>query len=154
MFIYSCYSGGYMEWFKNLKEDKWFSNVYKFLTILEINCTTSYDIAIAILLIFPAIGPSSGKDPIKPLNRETKVFQKLGEEGMKIYKSTITDNNSVSLRDNFFNTPIIQEIWKHIMPKMSLKNFKVDKISQDTKCAITKTMKKRYGLQMCPDWEK
>ena len=135
-----------MKCFKMLEEDKWFSNVNKFLKSLGIYWKTSYDIAIAILLIFPIIGPSSGKDPIKRLNRETQVFLELGEEGMKIYKSTITNNNSVALRDKFFKTPIIQEIWKHIMPKMSLTDFTVDNSPQDTKCAITKTMKETYRL--------
>ena len=54
------FSQGYRHWLKNGKEEKWFHKVAEFLTSIDIEFSSEKDLAIAILLIFPAFGPSSG----------------------------------------------------------------------------------------------
>ena len=114
------------------------------------------ELAIVILLICPAFGPSTTKVPEKPLNKNTKVFKLLRDEGMKIYKLSITDNNNLHLRDRFFKTPIIVRLWEKYAPLMTLKDFfaKTDpkKELSPTFSEITGVMRKRYGLFMSSEW--
>ncbi len=60
---------------------------------------TKRDVAITILLIYPAFGPSSSKVIKKGMDKSTKVYRILGDEGMEIYKNSITLKNNEKLRD-------------------------------------------------------
>ena len=109
----SRYSKQHARWYKfrrpyNKKnnDDIWFDRVRNFL---DIQFANDYDVAIAILLIYPAFGPSTGKkgEIKKPLDKQTKVYRELKDHGMDVYKLSITDNNNEDLRDVFFDTPIV-----------------------------------------------
>lgn len=76
-----------------------------------------------ILLIFPAFGPSSGSESKKALDKTTKVYKLLKDQGMKVFKNTITTNNNEELRDIFFRAPIIKSIWQKLAPQMKLYDF-------------------------------
>lgn len=103
----SAYSKGHHHWLKSGHEEKWFERVTQFLEDLGIEVSSRKEVAIVILLIFPAFGPSSGIS-IKKLNTKTEVYRLLKDQGMKVFKLAITTNNNESLRDQFFFTPIIQ----------------------------------------------
>ena len=81
---------------------------------------TDKEVAIALLLIYPAKGPSTGKkDQIKKkLNKKSEVYKLLGDHGMLVYKKAISENNTIKLRDEFFNTRIIRLLWAIIAPQM------------------------------------
>jgi hypothetical protein len=151
-------SKGYHHWLKSGNEAKWFERVGTFLTEQGIHFSSKKDVAIAILLIFPAFGPSSGSQVAKKCNTKTDVYRILGKEGMEIYKNSITTNNNEKLRDKFFNAPIIRAIWEKLAPSMSLKDFfKGGEASANhritpTYSQITKIMGEKYHLQMCPQW--
>ena len=106
------YSKGHHHWIKSGNENKWFEKVKKFLTDYDISFSSEKEVAIAILMIFPAFGPSSGSNVKKEFNGKTKVFRLLGKKGMEVYKDAITINNNETLRDKFFETPIIKAIWR------------------------------------------
>ena len=106
-FNHSPYQKGHHHWLKNGNEDKWFERVTEFLEEMGIQVSTKKEIAIVILLIFPAFGPSSGNDTKKELDTSTKVYKLLKDQGMRVYKGAITTNNNEDLRDKFFTTPII-----------------------------------------------
>ena len=56
-------------------EDKWFLRVESYLQdYLELHDVTEYEIAAAILLLYPAFGPSTGKEPCK--NDKNKASKK------------------------------------------------------------------------------
>jgi hypothetical protein len=42
---------------------------------------------------------------------------------MLVYKTGLTKNNSEELRDKFFLTPIIANIWRKLAPNMTLVDF-------------------------------
>ena len=92
----------------------------KFLLDLGIEISCNRDIAIVILLIFPAFGPSSGIMTKKALDTSTQVFKLLKKQGMKVYKECITTNNNENLRDEFFGTPIIKQLWQKLAPEMKM----------------------------------
>ena len=114
------------------------------------------ELAIVILLLCPAFGPSTTRVPEKPLNKNTKVFKLLKDEGMKIYKLSISGNNNMDLRDRFFKTPIIVRLWEKYAPIMTLKDFfaktEPKKELSQTFSEITGVMRKRYGLLMSSEW--
>jgi hypothetical protein len=113
LFKKSRYSKQHTRWY-NFKrpydqknnDDIWFDQVRNFL---DIRFANDYDVAVAILLIYPAFGPSTGRkgEIKKPLDKSTRVYRELKDHGMKIYKTSITRNNNEDLRDAFFNTPIV-----------------------------------------------
>jgi hypothetical protein len=108
-----------------------------------------------ILLVYPAFGPNTGKDP-KPFNKDTNVYRLLQDEGMAIYKTAITDNNNEELRDKFFLTPIVAKIWKKIAINMTLKEY-FDNKEPNLKILpsyfeVTRVMRRRYRLEMSPEW--
>ena len=148
---------GHNHWLRNGQEEKWFKRVTKFLNELEINITSKKDVAIAILLIFPAFGPSSGKESKKDINISTAVYQLLGDEGMHLFKTSITLKNNESVRNQFFGTPIIRQLWEKLTPKMTLKYYfdgkGPNKQLMPTYSIITKVMNQHYGLRMSPEWE-
>jgi hypothetical protein len=51
------------------------------------------------------------------------VYKLLKDNGMRVYKECLTTNNNESLRDEFFRTPIIRQIWEKLAPKITLKDF-------------------------------
>ena len=68
---------------------------------------------------------------------------------MIVYKRAITANNNENLRDKFFNTKIIQSIWKKLVPKMKLKDFFKEEANErisPTYSEISGIMDKRYKL--------
>jgi hypothetical protein len=157
MFISSRkYSKGHHHW-KGDKEYVWFERVVKFLEeVLKIEISRQKDIAIVIILLYPAFGPSTGKKVKKEFNPNTKVNKLLGEEGMKIFKQAITLNNNEEMRDKFFKSKIIRDLWNKVVPKMKLNEFFKDKPNLKIKPTynyITFIMESRYGLRMCPEWE-
>jgi len=86
----------------------WFDRVAKFLTeALEIQVTYKKELAIAIILLYPAFGPSTGPEAKKHFNTQTEISKLLGDDGMEVYKNSITLNNNEGLRDLFFLTPVI-----------------------------------------------
>ena len=109
------------------------------------------------MLIFPAFGPSSGKESKKDINISTAVYQLLGDEGMHLFKTSITLKNNESVRNQFFGTPIIRQLWEKLTPKMTLKYYfdgkGPNKQLMPTYLNITKVMNQHYGLRMSPEWE-
>ena len=73
---------------------------------------------------------------------------------MDLYKATITTNNTDSRRKELFNTPIIKEIWRKLVPKMQLSDFFIETNQKliPTYSEITMIMRDRYGLEMCTEW--
>lgn len=72
-------------------EEKWFDRLGEFLTkVLKIKNLTKKDLAAAILLQYPAFGPSTGKkDAIKKVNeyKSKLIYKLLGDHGINLYKS-------------------------------------------------------------------
>ena len=58
---------------------------------------TEYEVASVILLLYHSFGESK----VKPINRTSRIFLQLGENGMELYKK-IFDNNSNQLVTQFF----------------------------------------------------
>ena len=90
----SALSKGHHHWLKSGNEQKWFERVAEFLTEEGIAFSGKKDLAIAILLISPAFGPSSGKVVAKECRTNTAVYKLLGERGMEVFKGAITVNNN------------------------------------------------------------
>lgn len=67
----SPYQKGHHHWLKSGNEQKWFERVTQFLEDLGIEVSSKKEVAIVILLIFPAFGPSSGIDSKKNLDTST-----------------------------------------------------------------------------------
>lgn len=170
LFNSSLLAKGHHHWLKCGNEDRWFERVNQFLSDLDIHPTTKRDTAIAILLIFPAFGPSTGKDIAKgDIYKKTTVYNLLQDEGMNIFKLSISSNNNEKLRDDFFEAPIIQQLWEKLAPKMKLSDFFGERPSKNkdtqpkgkkgpnekikaTYNEISKIMKQRYGLSMSKEW--
>ena len=57
-FKFNCsrHQKGHHHWLKSGNEDKWFERVTEFLEEMEIQVSTKKEVAIIILLIFPAFG--------------------------------------------------------------------------------------------------
>ena len=56
-------------------EHYWFKRVAKFLNeVLEIEVTEKKDLAIAIILLYPAFGPSTGAEAVKKFDQNTEVY--------------------------------------------------------------------------------
>lgn len=156
----SCkvYSKGHTHWLNHGKAFMWRERVDAYLKMLGITDCTPYELAIVTLLIYPAFGPSSGPEPIKKgVDKTTWVYKLLKDEGMQVYKLSITKNNNQALRDKFFNTDIIQRLWNKLMPLMKLEDFftKAEgnpERNNPTYMMINKVMNERYGLTMCKEW--
>ena len=75
---------------------------------------------------------------------------------MEVYKGTITDFNNEELRDKFFMTPIVAQIWNKIAPMMTLQDCFKEKKAQYEPCdafqEITRIMRHRYHLEMSGEW--
>jgi hypothetical protein len=80
---------------------------------------TEEEVAIAILMLYPAKGPSSGKDPVKSSNPQSRVYWAIGEEGMVVFKKFITENNNKGLREIYFSHPFIRRLWPTLIPHMT-----------------------------------
>lgn len=152
----SPYQKGHHHWLKSGNESRWFERVGEFLTSLDISFTSKKELAIVILLVFPAFGPSSGSMTAKDLNTKTEVYRLLKNQGMRVFKTSITTNNNEGLRDQLFEEPIIQKLWKKLVPKMTLNDIFGDVGPNDrispTYSEISKIMQNRYGLPMCKEW--
>jgi len=85
-------------------EEKWFLRVTSFLEdCLKLKNFTDKEVAACILMLYPAFGPSSGTDAKKAFDKKSLIFQCLGDEGMELYKTMITDNNNEKSREKFFS---------------------------------------------------
>lgn len=115
------------------------------------------DLAAAILMQYPAFGPSTGKKgEIKKLNdfKKKKLYKLLGDNGIHLFKSQITENNNEDSRDSFFRSNIVQLLWSHVLPYMTYEecfpkgpNAKI----LPTYKEITRIMRDVYNLDM-PRW--
>ncbi len=172
LFNSSRLAKGHHHWHKCGNEERWFERVNQFLSYLDIHATTKKDIAIAILLIFPAFGPSTGnKFEIKKTTeyKDYAVYKLLKDEGMNVFKLSISSNNNEDLRDKFFKNPIIKQLWEKLAPQMKLSDFFGERPSMNkdnqpkgkkgpnekikaTYPEISKIMKQRYGLSMSKEW--
>ena len=65
-------------------------------------------------------------------------------------------NNNDKLRNAFFGTQIIQQLWEKIVPTMTLKDYfgvkGPNKNIISTYSMITRIMKEVYGLNMAKEW--
>lgn len=68
----------------------WFQRVQEFLNHEGIEVHSVEELAIVILLIYPAYGPNTGKKAKKQIDKKSEVYRLLKDKGMKIYKSAIT----------------------------------------------------------------
>lgn len=105
-------------------ESKWFLRVRIFLEDRHnIRGFSDTEVAAVILMLYPAFGPSSGtEDPSqnktikKQVDRNSKVFKLLRDEGMELFKTMITDNNNDQQRKAFFTHKVIQRLWSVVSP--------------------------------------
>lgn len=152
----SKFGKGRNHWLVKGQEYKWFLRVTQFLTDLGINVSTKKEIAVVILLIFPAFGPSSTKNAKKSISKSTEVYQLLGDEGVEIYKTSITKNNNEKLRTAFFGTSIVRHLWEKLTPSLTLKDYfgakGYNKNIFSTYSMISRIMKEVYNLNMSKEW--
>ena len=80
---------------------------------------TEEEVAIAILMLYPARGPSSGRNPVKSSNPQSRVYRTIGEQGMVVFKKFITENNNKGLREIYFSHPFISRLWPTLIPHMT-----------------------------------
>ena len=109
----------YKKCFGRKQEADQFPTVRGFLKkVLGLSDVSDKEVAIALLLICPAKGPSTGKKVLvkKKLNEKSLVYKLLGDHGMKVFKLAISGNNTKKLRDEFFGTSIIKKLWEFIAP--------------------------------------
>ena len=107
-----------------------------------------------ILIIFPRIfGPSTSKE-LEDAKTKNRVYIALMDEGMLIYKRSITENNSKMLRDKIFSSDsVIWKIWPFIRKNLSETRL----LPKGPKEALLRTYPevaedmRKWGLPM-PDW--
>ena len=139
-------------------EDKWFKRLGEFFSkVLGINGLSKKDMAAAILMQYPAFGPSTGKknEIIKKNHyKKTQIYKLLGYRGIYIFKTQITENNNEDSRDAFFKSKIVQVMWQAVLPYMTeeecFPNGPNENIMPTYK-EITRIMRERYHLEM-PAW--
>lgn len=101
-------------------EEKWFLRVRIFLEDrLGLKGFSETDIAAVILMLYPAFGPSSGTEAVKDLDTDTKIFRLLGNSGMELFKTMITDNNNEDNRSAFFDHRVIKKLWPRVVPYLA-----------------------------------
>ena len=102
-------------------EAAWFENTRLVLinSVFKGKVVTEEEVAIAILMLYPAKGPSSGKNPVKASNPQSRVYRAIGEEGMVVFKKFITENNNKGLREIYFSHPFIRRLWPTFLPHMT-----------------------------------
>ena len=71
-------------------------------------------------MLYPARGPSSGKNPVKSSNPQSRVYRTIGEQGMVVFKKFITENNNKGLREIYFSHPFIRRLWPTLLPHMTV----------------------------------
>ena len=115
---------------------------------------TEEDKAAMLLLIFPRnFGPSTYKE-IGDEKKETRVYKALKDEGIKVFKTCITVNNSIKLRNKFFSLDsVIRKVWPFIRENLTearlLPKGPVEALDR-TYPEVAKDMR-NYGLPM-PEW--
>jgi len=71
---------------------------------------------------------------------------------MQVYKSMITNYNNETLRDKFFETPMIRRIWAYIAPQMTIDDYFKDGSMSATISKsfglIVKMMPERYNIEI------
>jgi hypothetical protein len=104
-----------------------------------------------VLMLYHSFGPSF----LKPIvDRDSLIYQRLGDEGMILYKC-IFDNNNKDLVKEFFNDSFIRKLWPMILNNLTAElcfgKTGPNPDIETTFIAITGNMAQEHRLAL-PQW--